>query len=95
MFARVTTVATPPDRLEESIRMTREVAPRARQIPGSKGFYSLVDRASSKGLVVTLWESEQALNASRAEANRIRAETVAKIGGLVLSVEEYEVIVQP
>lgn len=95
MFARVTTVATPPDRLEESIRVTREAAPRARQIPGSKGVYFLVDTASSKGVVITLWESQRALDASQEEANRIRAETVAKIGGLILSVEEYEVVVQP
>lgn len=95
MYARVTTIQGPPESVDESIIVTREKAlPQARQIPGFKGALSLVDRTTGKGLTITLWESEEALQTSDEAANQIRSDAVAAITGAeVASVDRYEVAI--
>lgn len=95
MYARVTTIQGPPESTDESIMVTREKAlPQARQITGFKGALSLVDRTTGKGLTITLWESEEALQTSDEAANRIRSEAVAAVTGAeVVSVDRYEVAI--
>ncbi len=95
MFARVTTMQGSPDRIDEAARMLQEKAvPFARQLSGSKGVYWLADRQTGKGLVVALWESEEAMRASEAEIEPRRKETAQAVGATIESVEEYEVIAQ-
>ncbi len=93
MFARVTTTQAPPDRVDEAVRVIKEyVIPGAEGIAGFKGGLWLVDRATGKGLGVTLFETEEALRASEAAAGQIRQGAVDQIQGGVLSVEPYEVV---
>ncbi|MGH2710905.1 MAG: hypothetical protein ACRDH9_06860 [Actinomycetota bacterium] len=84
-----------PPSVDESIIVTREKAlPQARQISGFEGALSLVDRTSGKGLTITLWESEEALQTSDEAANQIRGDAVAAITGAeVVSVDRYEVAI--
>jgi len=64
MYARVTTFREPVD---DAIRVTREeVVPVVLGLPGSRGGFFLVNRDAAKTLSLTLWESQDALNASRA-----------------------------
>jgi len=95
MFARVTSMQGPPDRIDESARQIQEQAvPFARQLSGFKGAYWLADRRTGKGLSVTLWESEEAMRASETEIEPRRKATVQAVGATLQSVEAYEVIAQ-
>ncbi len=93
MFARVTTIGgVPPERLDE---MTREiiehVLPALRMQDGFAGSLLLVERGSGKVLMVNLWESKQALNATEEAAYWLRGFSAEAAGGMVRGVERYEV----
>ena len=95
MFARVTTVQGPVDRLDEAARMIQEqVIPAARQMSGFKGAYWLANRQAGTVLAVALWESQEALRASAAAMEQSRTQSTQAFGATIQSVEEYEVIAQ-
>jgi heme-degrading monooxygenase HmoA len=77
--------------------MTREirehVLPALRQQDGFSGFLVLVERASGKVLGLTLWESEQAMNATEEAAYWLRVFSAEAAGGMITEVERYEVII--
>ena len=95
MFARVTTIQGPPDRIDEAARRLQEHAvPFVRQLSGFKAAYWLADRRSGKALAVALWESEETMRASEVEIEQRRRESAQAIGATIQSVEEYEGIAQ-
>lgn len=64
MFARIGTWQGSRDELERWISRARErVKPHGQQDPGLKVAYWLVDREGGKGLIITIWESEEAMTA--------------------------------
>lgn len=93
MFARVTTLeGGDPAKVDESIRFAQEqILPRAREMQGWKGVISLADRSTGAGLLITLWESEEAMNASAQQAKGLRAESHAPAGESETAVHGYEV----
>ena len=93
MVARVTSAELTPEDMDTFVSMVRDqVIPRVQGMPGFKGGYWLVDRSTGKGLGVTLFESEEALNATEDQASRIREE-VSRDAGLPLpSFRRYEVV---
>jgi heme-degrading monooxygenase HmoA len=95
MFARVTTLeGGDPAQLEESIRFAQEqILPRARQMGGWKGVISLADRGTGDGLLITLWETEDAMNASAEQAKGLRAESEETAGEREAAVRGYEVMI--
>ena len=97
MFARVSIIEGSPDRLEESIRQTREeIIPEAKRMHGFNGLYDLIDRKTGKGMVITLWETEADLNASTEAANKLRAQASETLAATQPpKVEIYEVALQP
>jgi len=77
MFARVTTLQVPSDRIEASARFGREQAlPAMQGRPGFKGMYYLIDRENGRGLGITLWETEEDLLATEEQARQLRATAV-------------------
>ena len=74
MFGRIGTWQGSPDDLERWITRAREhVKPSVRQDLGLKTAYWLVDREGGKALIITIWESEEAMRASEeARARRAR-----------------------
>jgi heme-degrading monooxygenase HmoA len=81
MFVRVTTITTPADRIDEAIRIYRDsVVPAFKQQPGYRSTMMLSDRASGKGMAISVWETQQALEAS--EASGFYREQVAKFAPL-------------
>jgi len=94
MYARLTTVEAPPDRMDDATRHIQEqVLPQLQQLDGFKGFIALRDRASGRVRGVAFWESEEALRATDEAAARIRGGVTEATGGTIASVENYEVIV--
>ncbi len=78
MHARVTTVQVQPGKLEELLEVLLGTAvPLAQQQSGFRGFLRLSDERTGKGMTITLWESEAALQAGEASGyiQEIRAKT--------------------
>uniref|UniRef100_A0AAU2JSS4 ABM domain-containing protein n=1 Tax=Streptomyces sp. NBC_00049 TaxID=2903617 RepID=A0AAU2JSS4_9ACTN len=60
-------------------------------VPGFRGVYYLVDRASGKAKSLTLWDDEESMLASEERAARIREEAAHREGQRIVSVEHFEV----
>jgi hypothetical protein len=94
MYARVTTLESPPEKMDDATRHVQEqLIPQLRQIDGFKGFIALGDRQSGKTLGVVLWESEEALRASEEAASGLRGGAADATGSRVADVDRYEVTV--
>jgi heme-degrading monooxygenase HmoA len=68
MFARVISAQVAAGRLDGAIAAARQQLPAARQQPGFKGFYLLADRKTGKLMTISLWETQEHLQAVEARA---------------------------
>lgn len=91
MFARVSTYKTGPETLSDT--PSEEIVSRVRQIPGCRGIYYLSGKEAGKAISITLWDTEEAMTASRQEANKIRKENSDAEKTDIIAVEEFEVTV--
>ena len=93
MFARVTIGEALPERLDKMTHEIREhVVPALKRQPGFAQALVLVERERGKVLAVSLWESEQAMNATEEVAYWLRVFSAEAGGGRVRGVERYEVV---
>ena len=88
MYARATTLRASPDDVQEQIDHYQEGIQSVREISGNRGAFLLVDRSAGKAISVTLWESDDAMQASRKRADELRQQAQESAGE---SVDEYEV----
>jgi heme-degrading monooxygenase HmoA len=93
MHARATTLQGSPDRADEAVEQYRASLTTFRETAGNRGAFLLVDRSAGKGIGVTLWESEQAMQESRQRADQLRQQAAEQAQGQIVGVEEYEVAV--
>ena len=92
MFARIGTWQGTPAELERWIVRAREqVKPAIVRDPGLKAVYWLVDRGAGKGLIVTIWESREAMDASEQVRAARQAATSAATGAAVTT-DRYEIV---
>ena len=88
MFARVSTYTGDADELVRGFESARNDL---QEIAGVSQAYFCVDRASGKGLTVTLWNDKEALEASAEQARQLRARATEPSAATIDSVEQYEV----
>jgi heme-degrading monooxygenase HmoA len=88
MHARVSTYNGEADELVKGFDSVRSAL---EELDGFSKAYFLVDRAGGRGISITLWESEDALNASVESANQMREEATDQAGASIQSVDHYEV----
>ena len=88
MYARATTLRASPEDVQEQIDHYQEGIQSVREISGNRGAFLLVDRSVGKAISVTLWESDEAMQASRKRADELRQQAQESPGE---SVDEYEV----
>jgi heme-degrading monooxygenase HmoA len=95
LWARQTSFESKADAIDTGTEVVlNDVLPAAREAPGFKGLISLANRDTGRLMSFTLWESEEALDASATWASQIRSDALAKIGALGEPiVEKYEVTV--
>jgi heme-degrading monooxygenase HmoA len=92
MFARVSTYEGRPEQLDEMHHEGMEhVLPALEMQDGFSGGLLLADRQSGKVMAVTLWESEQAMDATEDASHWLRIFSAQSSGGTISSVERYEV----
>jgi hypothetical protein len=91
MFARLTRYeGASPDAIDDALEAKKRVLPTEHgQTEGMKGTVFLVDRSSGEILVMSLWESAEALRASEPDAARLREEVTG--AGETASAASYEV----
>jgi hypothetical protein len=92
MYARVATFESRPENVEDAIAMIRAQVESDETPPGLEGakMLMLVDRATGKGLGVTLFESEDAMRRGDEALNAMNPGGVERR----VSVEFFEVPVQ-
>jgi heme-degrading monooxygenase HmoA/predicted ester cyclase len=87
---RLTRIEVPLGGVDAAIEEFRNTAvPAMMDMAGLCSAQLTVNRTTGRALVVTAWETIDALNASRAGAARLRASQMALTHGQVRSVEEY------
>jgi quinol monooxygenase YgiN len=96
MYARFTTVQMQPDKAQEATDLyANSVVPAARQQQGNRGAWLVLDRATGKGVAISLWDTMADLEAG--EANGYYQQQVSQFGPLMTAPpvrEVYEVAVQ-
>ena len=88
MHARVSTYEGEPDRLVQGFDSVRGALT---EMDGFAAAYFLVDRDGGRGMSITLWDSEEALNTSVERADQMRQQATDQAGGSIRSVDHYEV----
>lgn len=97
MYARLTKFQVKIDNIDEGIKRYREsVIPEAKSQKGYCKAYLLIDRATGKGVSITLWDCED--DAAANEKNRYYQEQLIKFLSLLTSPsfirEGYEIVVE-
>ena len=84
MFARLTTIRINGDRHEEFVKIYKEsVIPAAKLQKGYCGAYLLTDRKTNKGILFTIWNSEE--DAIANERSSYYQEQIEKFSQLIFS----------
>lgn len=92
MFARVTTTRGSAKKAEVIRIVQQRLMPAIKDMKGFKAAYWLLDEKNGKGLAVSFWDSEDALNASAGPIGQLRTQSTNELGVEVESVESFEVI---
>src|SRR5918912_3033434 len=93
MFARVSTYEGATGQAEDVRQAVEGMAEQVRANAGFQRGYFLLDRSSGKALSITLWESEQALQASASAVNPLRTQLAQALGSSGQpGVSTYEVV---
>ncbi len=90
-YARVSTYEFPADRVDEARPAFEEATRNLRQMQGITEALFLVDRNEGKAMTITIWESEEALRASEAQADEIRRRGAEAGEGQITGVTRYEI----
>jgi heme-degrading monooxygenase HmoA len=95
MHASVVTVSATAEQLEQGARLRRgRVLPIIQAQPGFKGHYRLLDRKGEMIMVITLWESEQALQAASAAVLPVLQQMAQALGMAPPESQVFEVTEQ-
>ncbi len=93
MFARTSSWSGEPEALERwAGRVVTHVKPMVQTLDGNRGAYFFVDHASGEALTLTLWDSEEAAQASDEAAERSRSSTIDATGVQLVRRGRYDVV---
>jgi heme-degrading monooxygenase HmoA len=87
VHARVSKYEGDVDRLLDGFERQADLV---RRLEGFAHAELLVDREAGTAMIVTLWDSEQALRASASRAAHLREEAAQTAGATIRWVENYE-----
>jgi heme-degrading monooxygenase HmoA len=95
MFARVVRTTRAPERgdaMREEIQ--KRALPALRGMPGFQRAYWLGDAESGRGMVITVWDSKESVEASEEATTRLREQMTQAQGITIESVEVYEMFAE-
>lgn len=91
MWARVSTYQLPADNVDAAVERFNQALGDVKE-PGLERAELLVDRSSGKALTITVWGSEETLQASVEAANQIRSSAADAADVSILDVSHFEII---
>jgi heme-degrading monooxygenase HmoA len=92
-FIRFNSMQAAPDKLEDGIRFVREqVVPLLKQQAGLQAVMMGVNRENGRAYVTSFWKSAEARQASDAAVRDQRRQAGELMGGIQVTVDEYEVV---
>jgi heme-degrading monooxygenase HmoA len=95
MYARVTVTQASPEQFDQDVAYIQEhLLPAVKAMPGIKGAYFLVSRETGKGITISLWDTEEEMQASSATASQARSDAVQSLSVNVQGVDNYEIVAQ-
>jgi heme-degrading monooxygenase HmoA len=95
MFARVITAHAGVEGFDNLIDLAQRQLPAARQRPGFKGFYLLVDDETGKFINISLWETREHMeDVAQGTAAGIHDQGIEDAGLTSPRLETYEVKMQ-
>lgn len=71
MYARVANIRFPPEMTAELVRVGRGLLPVLRAKSGFNGLHVLTDPNAGEGIIISLWETEDAATASEESSSYI------------------------
>jgi heme-degrading monooxygenase HmoA len=90
MFARVTEITGPSDRIDAGMAQFRDlVVPAIKAMDGFQRAYLLINREGGRALSITTWDTQEAMRASDEAANGLVAR-IAETLEAQASVTHYE-----
>jgi len=93
VFARMFTIEGRREQLDKFARVgEKKILWALQRFDGFEGLLVLVNHQNGQILIVTLWESEEAMRRSEEASYWFRAFSAEVAGGEVTSVERYEVV---
>ena len=93
MFARVSEIDAPTDRIHDGIAQFRDkVLPAITGMDGFTRAYLLVDREAGKAISISVWDSAESMTASAGPADTLRTEVTQSMSGQA-SVSSYEIVI--
>ena len=93
MFARMFTIEGRREQLDEFARTGEErILPALKRMDGFAGLLVLAKRQNGKILIVTLWETEEAMDGGEEASYWFRVFSAEVAGGQVTSVDRYEIV---
>lgn len=91
-FVRISSLDGDAAKVDDAIRhFETEVVPAVSRLAGSRAVVLMVDRATGKALVATVWGTKQDVEASADEAKAIAAKAIEVSGASGRQVESFEV----
>ena len=94
MHARASAMSGDPALVDEAKTMLEtSLYAQLEQVDGFRGVVALAQRDSGRSLIVTFWDSEEAMTASEERANQMRSAAASQVGAQgAPQVDRYEVI---
>jgi hypothetical protein len=90
--ARVSTIRATPETVDELVRFAEDtILPEARELDGWTGVIGIVNRSAGKAKLITLWESEEALQASETAGDDLRRRSAEHVSGEIAAVGRFQV----
>ncbi len=94
MYARSTTIHAQPSAIDAGVAHVRdEVMPQLQGLDGFVGMSLLTDRESGRCIVVTAWESQDAMNAVAEQVRPIREKATQMFSGGAPTVDEWDIAI--
>lgn len=94
MYARSTTINAQPSAIDSGVAHLRdEVMPQLQGLDGFVGMSLLTDWESGRCIVVTAWESQDAMNAVAEQVRPIREKATQMFSGGAPTVDEWDIAI--
>jgi hypothetical protein len=92
-LARVTWTRVPPPAIDQQLEVFREgTLPLIEALPGYCSASLLVERHTGKAVLAVVYDSPEAMAASRVGADQLRVEVMRTTGARLLDVAEFDVV---